>query len=101
LRGRKPREGYPEEPRTLGEHLKKRRLDLKLRQKDVASLLGAHFKSYDNWEQDKHEPEVRFWPGVIRFIGFDPRPEARTFGERIRRGQNYLGVPVGYLPIDA
>jgi hypothetical protein len=33
LRGRNPREGYPEEPGTVGEHLKKRRLDLKLLQR--------------------------------------------------------------------
>jgi len=32
-RGQKPREGYPEEPKILGEHLKKRRIDLGLRQK--------------------------------------------------------------------
>jgi hypothetical protein len=30
------------EPKTLGEHLKKRRLELHLFQKDVAKLIGAH-----------------------------------------------------------
>jgi transcriptional regulator with XRE-family HTH domain len=84
LRGPKPRAGYPEEPSTLGEHLKKRRLDLGLGQKEVAAEFGANFKSYDNWEQEKHEPEFRYWPAIIGFLGYDPVPEPETFGERIR-----------------
>jgi transcriptional regulator with XRE-family HTH domain len=74
LRGRKPRPGYPEEPSTVGEHLKKRRLDLGLRQKDVAGELGVNFKTYENWEQGKYEPATRFLPAVIGFLGYDPSP---------------------------
>jgi len=62
LRGRKPRTGFPDEPKTLGAHLKKRRLDHELRQKDVAAQLGVKFKTYENWEQGKYEPGVRFLP---------------------------------------
>jgi len=84
LRGRKPRPGYPEEPKTIGEHLRKRRLDLGLRQKDVAERLGAHYKTYDNWEQGKHEPEFRFLPAIVAFLGYDPTPEPATLAEKIR-----------------
>jgi transcriptional regulator with XRE-family HTH domain len=92
LRGRKPREGYPEEPSTIGEHLRKRRLDLGLRQKDAARAIGANFKTYENWEQEKYEPEVRFWPGMIRFLGYDPSPEPKTLGERIQATRYRQGI---------
>jgi len=41
LRGREPRTGYPEHPATIGQHLKKLRLDRGLRQKDAAPSLGS------------------------------------------------------------
>lgn len=76
--------GYREEPKTLGEHLKKRRLDLKLRQKDVAGELGVSKQTYENWEGGIHGPEFRHFPGVIRFLGYDPIPEPVSLSERIR-----------------
>lgn len=92
LRGRKPRPGYPEHPATLGEHLKKRRLDLGLRQKDVARELGVNFKTYENWEQGKYEPEVRFLPAVIRFLGYDPSPAPVSLPDRIRAARRRQGI---------
>ena len=59
----------------MGEHLRKRRLDLGLRQKDAAERLGASPKTYEYWEQGKYEPEFRFLPAIIAFLGYDPTPE--------------------------
>jgi hypothetical protein len=33
-----------------------------LPQKDVAKQLGANFKTYEKWEQEKYEPEFRNRP---------------------------------------
>ncbi len=87
-----PGTATPEKPRTLGEHLKKRRLDLGLRQRDAAKQIGVNPKTYENWEQEKYEPEVRFWPGVILFLGYDPRPDPETLGERIRAARRRQGI---------
>lgn len=89
---RPPAEGYPAEPATLGEHLKRRRLDLCLRQTDVAQKLGANKKTYENWEQGRYEPETRFLPGILGFLGYDPRPEGATLGQRIRRRREGDGL---------
>ena len=98
LRGRKLPSDYPREPRTLGEHLKKRRLDLGLTQKDVARQLEAHPASYRNWEKGHSEPEVRFLPGIIRFLdGYDPRvlPPSASLGERIKACRERQGLSQG------
>jgi DNA-binding XRE family transcriptional regulator len=84
--------GYPEEPQTLGEHLKRRRLDLGLRQKEASERLGVTKNSYENWEHDKHEPEFRYWPEIIVFLGYDPRPEPATLAERIRETRRRQGI---------
>ena len=41
----------PNEPKTLGERLKKRRLELHLFQKDVAKLIGTDTATIQNWER--------------------------------------------------
>jgi transcriptional regulator with XRE-family HTH domain len=97
LRGRKPRAGYPEEPSTIGEHLKKRRLDLGLRQRDVAEQLGVNFKTYENWEQGRYEPEDRFFPAIVRFLGYDPSPAPASLPDRIRAARRRQGISQGEL----
>jgi transcriptional regulator with XRE-family HTH domain len=79
-------------PSTIGEHLKKRRLDLGLRQHDIAVLLGVCKGTLENWEQGLNEPEVRFLPAIIGFVGYDPNPEPETFAERIRAARRREGL---------
>jgi len=43
-------EAYPKELKTLGDHLRKARLDKGLFQKDLAELIGVTEKSTVNWE---------------------------------------------------
>jgi transcriptional regulator with XRE-family HTH domain len=89
-----PPEGYPRELRHLGDRLKKRRLDLGLRQQDVAGQLGVNRRTYENWEAGKHEPEVRYWPGVVSVLGYDPSPEVTclSLGERIKAARRRDGL---------
>ena len=42
--------GYPEKPQTLGEHLKKRRRELGLLQREAAERMGISTDTYANWE---------------------------------------------------
>jgi transcriptional regulator with XRE-family HTH domain len=75
---------YPKELQTLGDHLRKRRLDLALTQKDVAKRLGADEGSVWNWEKNRSSPALRFVPRIIEFLGYAPddtKPE--TLGQRI------------------
>ncbi|MBI2073639.1 MAG: helix-turn-helix transcriptional regulator [Gemmatimonadetes bacterium] len=73
LRGQKPPPpGYPRELRTLGDHLRKRRLDLGLRQDDVARKLGVSLDTIRNWEVGRAAPAQWQWAGIIRFLGYAP-----------------------------
>jgi DNA-binding XRE family transcriptional regulator len=47
---------YSENPQTLGEHLKKRRRELGLLQREAAERMGILTETYSNWEKDKSKP---------------------------------------------
>jgi len=42
--------GYPEFPITVGEHIRKKRMDLGLLQKEVSEIIGVTESSIWNWE---------------------------------------------------
>jgi predicted transcriptional regulator len=42
---------YPDTLQTIGDHLRKKRLDLCLRQRDVATQLGVTVNTVTNWEK--------------------------------------------------
>ena len=58
----------------LGDHLRKRRLDLGLQQKDVARQLGVTVNTVTSWEVNRSEPALWFVPRILRFLGYVPFP---------------------------
>lgn len=68
---------------TIGDHLRKRRLDLGLLQRDLADRLGVTESTVTNWELNRTEPELRFLPGIFSLLGFDPRPVGATLAEQL------------------
>jgi DNA-binding XRE family transcriptional regulator len=73
LRGRIPHPaGYPETLRTLADHLKKARLDHGMLQRDAARAIGCSPLTFLHWEKGRVAPDVRFWPAILRFLGYAP-----------------------------
>jgi len=62
------------EPNTIGEHVRKRRLERHLLQSQLAEILGVNRISVQNWERDVYEPSAASIPKIIDFLGYDPRP---------------------------
>ncbi len=99
MRGRKSCPGYPERPRSLAEHLKKVRLDRGLLQKEVAREVGCSKDTLRNYEAARVAPEIRYWPAIMRFLGYDPRPEPSTWPERLRFAREGRGLTQGELAL--
>ncbi|MBI4410044.1 MAG: helix-turn-helix transcriptional regulator [Gemmatimonadetes bacterium] len=73
MRGQKPLpEAHPRELLSIGDHVRKRRLDLGLRQKDLARRLGVNVNTVTNWEVGRSTPALWHVPGIIRFLGYEP-----------------------------
>ena len=73
------------EAASIGLHIKKKRLELKLLQKDVALLVGVTEESIMHWETGKYPPQLQFYPGIIKFLGYNPYVvETETLGGKIK-----------------
>jgi len=60
---------YPSEPKTIGEAIRKRRLDLGLRQIDVANVLGCNEMTVVNWEKGYTRPRTDKMSDIGTFLG--------------------------------
>jgi transcriptional regulator with XRE-family HTH domain len=84
---------YPKQLKTIGDHLKKRRLDLNLQQTDVASRLGTTACTLRNWEKNRNTSQIKHLPKVIDFLSYQPWDEGcRTLCERIALKRKLLGL---------
>jgi transcriptional regulator with XRE-family HTH domain len=89
LNNRKP---PPEELNTLGDHLLRRRLVLKLLQRQAAAQIGVDKTSIANWESNRTKPGVEYMPAIIRFLGYNPLPPADGWAERLVQCRTVLGL---------
>jgi len=72
------KKGYPATPKTMGEQIRKRRLDLDLRQIDVAKIVGCDEMTVVNWEKGYATPRINHMPKVVEFLGFNPLQKCDT-----------------------
>ena len=92
LRAQKPlSRAYPKALKTLGDHIRKRRLDLQLLQSDAAQKLGVTESCIRNWENNATTPAFRYWPAIIGFLGYNPLPKPQTLVERLVQDRKIQG----------
>ena len=93
LEGKKPLpDAYPEVVDTIGDHIRKRRLDQGLLQKEVAERIGVTTDSITNWELNYTEAKIRYIPGIIDFLGYVPFPLGKSFPERLKACRMIRGL---------
>ncbi|MCZ6704988.1 MAG: helix-turn-helix transcriptional regulator [Bacteroidetes bacterium] len=83
---------YPPELNTLGDHIRARRLERGLFQKDVAQLVGVCTETVTNWEKNRSSPDLRVLPKVLEYLGYDPRMADESIGGRLVRSRQARGL---------
>ena len=83
---------YPKELKTLGGHIRKRRLDLGLFQRQVADQIGVDTTTIWNWECHKSSPRVHDIPAIIQFLGYQPLPNPSSLAEKLLVARKALGL---------
>src|SRR5574337_623716 len=89
--------GYPVYPRSLGEHLRKRRLDLGLFQNQVAKQLGVDEMTVVYWEKARTKPSIRQLPKLFTFLGYVPFECSPDLLGRLRYYKLIHGLSYGDL----
>jgi len=95
LNAAKPKDAcYPSGLNTLGDHLRARRLNLGLFQKDVASRIICTVDTITNWELNRCQPEIQYIPRIIEFLGYDPIDVGQNepIGQRLRKHRQRMGL---------
>jgi site-specific DNA recombinase len=82
----------PIEPKTIGDHIRRTRLSMKLLQKDVAERLGVKKTTIYTWEGNYAAPEAKYMPAIMNFLGYNPLPAATNWAERLVRHRITLGL---------
>lgn len=76
---------YPKHPTTLGQHIRQRRMDLKLLQSDLAQILGVSTYCITYWETSRSIPQINYFPKIHRFLGYCPiKFKERKFSGRLK-----------------
>lgn len=83
--------GYPHEPKTIGEHIRRRRLDFGLTQRILARRLGVRSETVRLWELGRARPLPGHYRRIVGFLAGDPERPPRTFGDRVRAARRRLG----------
>lgn len=73
----------PKEFRHIGDHLRRRRLELGLTRKEMARRLGVSDRTYRDWERGSHPPKFTSLPLVYAYLEYAPHDSAgETLGAR-------------------
>jgi len=83
---------YPKQLKSLGDHIRKRRLDLGLFQKQAAARIGVDETTIWNWERHESSPRVRDIPAIIRFLGYNPLPVPKSLADKLLSARKALGI---------
>ena len=59
-------------------------MDLGLLQRELAPVLGCSKAALLMWEKGHSKPETRFWPAIIRFLGYDPSAAPKTTAQGLK-----------------
>jgi transcriptional regulator with XRE-family HTH domain len=93
LKTTKPKDfSYPSEIKSLGDHLRAKRVDLNLTQKRVAERIVADETTIYHWENNRTTPVIRFIPRIIEFLGYTPYAPTESLPEILRLCRQSLGL---------
>jgi DNA-binding XRE family transcriptional regulator len=96
FKSKKPKD-YSENPQSLGEHLKKRRKELGLLQREAAIKMEVSVDTLINWENNRTKPVAAQFKPIVAFLGYDPSPLPRTLAERVSAKQRALGASLAQV----
>lgn len=78
---------------AIGEHIKKRRIQLHLFQRDVAKILDVSEDTITYWENGRATPQIQHYPKVIEFLGYNPFAlDKESIGGQIYRYRTEQGI---------
>jgi len=70
-----PQTPAPADPKTIGEHTIKKRIEVRLTQALFAKQLGVARSTVGSWERNQYQPSGKVRRQIVAWLGFDPEPQ--------------------------
>ncbi|MBS1586035.1 MAG: transcriptional regulator [Bacteroidetes bacterium] len=87
-----------ENPTSIGQHIKRRRLEQNLKQGEVAMLIGVSEDCITLWENERNRPQINHYPKIIQFLRYNPFvTETETLGGKIKKYRFENGLSIKKL----
>jgi DNA-binding XRE family transcriptional regulator len=84
--------------KTLGAHIRKKRIESGLLQKDVADILHISIDTITGWENNRSQPQLKHYPAVIAFLGYNPlETPMLSFAQSIRQYRLRHGLSIARM----
>lgn len=84
---------YSDNPETIGEHIRKKRIETGLLQKYVALLLNVSEDCVTYWENGRSLPQIHHYPRIISFLGYYPLDhETESFAGKLLQIRHCKGL---------
>jgi len=92
---------YPQKPVSIGEHIKKKRMDLRQFQSDVAKIFGVSTDCVTYWENNRSTPQLIFYPKIMEFLGYSPLDfDKTTLSGRIKAYRHRMDAPANEINVN-
>ncbi len=93
---------YPKALLTLGDHIRRKRLDLNLLQTDAANMVNVDEMTIVGWELNHSRPLATHIPKIIEFLDYVPEDlfPTDTSGQKIKRYRLLHGMTRMQLAIE-
>jgi len=72
---------YPKDPKTLGEHIRKTRMDQRMMVKELAEQVGVVPETVINWEKRNLRPTRRHWERLRAVLGLAEEVAGASSGD--------------------
>jgi DNA-binding XRE family transcriptional regulator len=68
-------------------------MDLKLTQIAVSKIIGVDENTITFWEKGRTVPQIKYVPGIIRFLGYNPQAiDTSTLGGKMKEYRYLRGL---------
>ena len=96
-KGTNRKKPYPFDPVSLGDFIRKTRLDNGWDIGEAGEMIGTSTLNIGNWESNRNEVSLEFRPRVYAFIGLCPYDASFTTVERLKERREYFGLTIKKL----
>ena len=83
---------YPNQLQTIGDHVRRKRTEIGLLQRELGARLAVDKTTVSHWERNLTSPALQHWPRILGFLGYSPVDAGEALPDRLRAYRRVNGL---------